>query len=55
MKDQELARRKVGGKVFQERKECVAGMWRRGCLLGEQTEALQKGGVCCTEPAPEDE
>lgn len=45
----------MGGKVFQERKECVAGMWRRGCMLREQAEALQKGGVCCTEAAPEDE
>lgn len=24
--DEELVRRKVGGKVFQERKQCVAGM-----------------------------
>ena len=45
LEDEELVRRKVGGKVFQERKQCSRDVEKDMHAQGIETEVLRKGKV----------
>lgn len=51
LKDEELVRRKVGGKVLQERKQCDRDVEEGVYLQGLEKESPQKGGASCREVA----
>lgn len=48
-------RRKVGGKVFQERKQCGRDVEKDMHAQGIETEAPWKGRVQCKEAGTQDE